>query len=189
MVALTQTAPTPLPVDAAARLAAQDDEDFRAIVDADARGDVAEPWRSALRDERVSRRWKQALVLAKQEIEASFTVRGAELEALKIECLAEGAAGYRRYALAKNEHDRWRGRALWAKKALEARLREASELVRAQNTERAKRDTAHRMQLYRTALRRIAQADDVSPEDLIDIAVEALERGGDGWEDPRDLAS
>jgi hypothetical protein len=125
--------------------------------------------------------------MLKGEIEAGFVEKAAELNELKAKTRNwNDPSAQRKYLARKAQVDRWRSETLTQKALVERRIAESKTLIAAQNAAGAKRDTMARMVIYRAALRRIAQTDeDVSPEDLIDIARDALDRTGDGWDDPR----
>ena len=103
---------------------------FRDQVAAETQGRASDEFAFAIRQPDMVRRWRDALVELKVDVDQHLSYRKANLEILHHDCMDEGLAGKQRYFAERAEYLKWKRAATRFKQGLEQRLRETNKLLR-----------------------------------------------------------
>lgn len=123
------------------------------ITNDDVRGHASEDEHDWLRSKDNVRKWREALVSIKKDIESQFAFKRSELSEFQQECHKSGDK--KAYFEKKSDYAKWRAAAIRYKQSVEACLTESKGLIRDLNEENGKSDTGSRVAL---ALERIASS-------------------------------
>lgn len=100
------------------------DGGIAAVTQKDCRGLATAEESAWLRQPENIAAWRAAIVATLQDVDARLSSRAADLQALKQECMREGAPGKDRYFQAETEYRQWKSRAMWFRGHVVNRLQE-----------------------------------------------------------------